>query len=94
MFNAARKSLNFRPFRKSTKTAGSKPLLGSVDQLGLVLWYLKSKEIIYKLCTIFGIVPSTLSFSLAYTMEVLLKVVHNTMCADFLIVWPCVEEIQ
>ena len=74
VFNAACKSLNFGiPFSNSTRTAGRKPQLDSIDLLGIVLWYLKRKENMYDMCLIFGIASSTLSVWLVYAIKVLQK---------------------
>ena len=35
--------------------------MGTIHLIGIVLWYLKSKDCIYGMCPIFGVVPLTMS---------------------------------
>ena len=82
------------PFRRFVKRRGRKPQLQSIDLIGIVLWYLKSKDCIYRMCPIFGVVPSTMSVWLNYAMEVMLKVVQDESMTAFSIKWPTVEEMR
>ena len=46
------------PNRTSLSKRGQKPLLRSIDLLGLALWFLKSRDPIYELCVVFGVTLS------------------------------------
>jgi len=52
------------PYRTGPKTRGRSPQPGSVDLLGLSLWYLKAKGTLKTLCPIFGVTPTSLSVGL------------------------------
>ena len=65
------------PFRTEPKTYGKTPILESVDLVGMVLWYLKSKEYMYRMCPIFRVVPATMSVWLNYALHLMHKVVQE-----------------
>jgi len=93
MFESERRQLNFgSPFRQGPKVRGRKPLLSSIDLLGMSLWYIKTNQTMYSLCPIFGIVSSTLGVWLDYSLEVLQSVVkRNKECE---IRWPSHDEME
>jgi len=94
-FEEARKTLNFgSPYRRSNSTRGRRPQLTSIDLIGLVLYYLKSRDPLYKLCPIFGVVPTTAQVWLDFSLEIMKKVVTKTGAPDFEIRWPTVEEMR
>lgn len=82
------------PFRRLPKRMGRAPQLHSVDLIGLALWYLKGKEFMYRLCPIFGVVPSTISSWLSYSLDVLLDVVRDKTNREFCIEWPSINCIR
>ena len=82
------------PCRTGNSRCGRKPILRSVDLLGLALWFLKSCDPPYKLCLIFGVIPSTLYCWLNYALEVLYRLVQNKNIADFEIRWPSPAEMK
>ena len=95
LFETERNRVNYgSPFRTARKVRGRTAKLDSTDLLGLVLWFLKGKECMYRLCPIFGVVPSTLSTWLNYSLEVLLRVVHNESNTQFAIKWPSLSEME
>lgn len=65
----------------------------TVDVLGLSLWYLKSRDPMYKMCTVFGLVPSSVQVWLDFSLEVSLRMVQNTEFPEFQIRWPTVDEM-
>ena len=80
------------PFRRGPKKTGRNPLLKTVDLLGLSLWYIKTKQTVYSLCPLFGVVDSTIGIWLDYSLDVLCKAVQtDTNCE---IRWPSVEEMK
>ena len=94
-FIEIRHSVNYGgPYRFSSTLRGRKPYLDSIDILGLVLRYLKSRDSIYRLCPIFGIVPGTISVWLDYAMEVLFRVMQRTELPDIEIHWPTLQEME
>ena len=60
----------------------------------MVLWYLKSKDPIYKLCPVFGVVPSTASVWLDYGVEVMSKVIEGNECKYFAVKWPDEDQMR
>ena len=94
LFDTKRIQLNYgSPYRKSEKYNGAKHQLESINVIGLCLWYLKSGDPMYKLCPIFGIVPSTVRAWLEYGLEVLLSVVRDQKNTQFAIAWPKYSEM-
>ena len=81
------------PFLNKQKRKGRQPLLSSIDLIGLVLWYLKTKDFIYRMCPIFGLVPSTVSIWLKHALAVLYKVVSSRLF-DCQFKWSSPEEIH
>ena len=65
-----------------------KPLLETVDIIGLVLCYLKCRCVTYNLCPIIDVVPSTLYVSLDYAIHVLHATVADANNIAFEIRWP------
>lgn len=60
VFSRARQFVNNgSPYHTNLCRRGKKPLLNSVDILGLCLWYLEYAYPLEKYCTIFGVVPTT-----------------------------------
>lgn len=49
------------PYRHGNGPNGRKPLLRSVDILGLALTYIRTSDILQELCRVFGVTPSTIS---------------------------------
>lgn len=95
LFEAERMNVNFGgPFKVAGSTRGRKPLLQSIDLLGLALWYLKSRCVTYKLIPIFGVVSSTLHVWLDYSLEVLTRVVRSPANRDFEVKWQSEEEMR
>ena len=95
LFEVQRANVNFgSPFRMGPKSRGRKPLLRSIDLLGLVLWYLKVRNTIYSLCPIFGVTDSTVGVWLDYGLEVLKRVVVQKEEKDYEIRWPSYEEMK
>ena len=82
------------PYRTGYSPKGRKPQLESVDLLGLALYYLKSKDSVYKLCLIFGIVPTSAYVWLDFSLEVLSRTVTLPHMTDFAIVWPKPAEME
>ena len=73
LFIEEQEKANFgSPFRTEPKTRGRKPLLTKVGLLGFIL-YLKSRNCMYRICMVFGVVPSTASVWLNYASNLLLK---------------------
>ena len=69
LFELERAQCNFgSPFRTKPKSSGRNAHLKSADLLGLSLWFLKSKSAMYRLCPLFGIVPSTVSVWFDFSM--------------------------
>lgn len=68
------------------------PVLQTVDLLGLVLWYLKTKGTMFSLCPIFGVVGSSVGVWLDFSLEVLVRVVKREK--DFEIKWPSYDEMK
>ena len=71
-----------------------KSFLRTVDLLGLVLWWLKCKDCLYRICVDFGIVSSSASIWLDFAAEVLLKVVQRRVLEEFVIRWPSAAEMR
>ena len=82
------------PYRKAHKTPGRPPLLDTVDILGMALWYIKDRGCMYRLCVVFGIVPSSVSVWLDFALELLLRVVQKQTNTDFEVRWPTSEEMK
>jgi len=94
-FTARRAEVNFgSPYRKGPKRRGRNEQMETIDLLGIALWYLKSRDPIYKMCTTFGLVPSSMSAWLDYSMEVLFKVVTDSSLTDFEIKWPTPQQME
>lgn len=94
-FEAVRNAVNFgSPYRYGPKVRGRKPLLESVDILGLVLKYLKSTARQHELCGMFGLVPSTVSVWIDYGLTVLLRVLRDKTVPEFRVAWPTVAEMD
>lgn len=90
LFSQERENFNFgSPFRNGPKTKGRRALLETLDILGMVLWYLKTKGTMFSLCPIFGITGSTIGVWLYYSSEVLIRVVKREK--DFEIRWTTHE---
>lgn len=88
-FGSVRGQVQFgSPYRRSIKLRGRKPLLGTVDILGLALWYIKSSSRIYALCTTFGIVPSSIYVWVDYGMEVLYQLCRRNVVPEMKVTWP------
>ena len=68
---------NSSPYRNTKYAQGRKHSLSDIDLIGIVLWYLKSQDAMYKLYPIFGLVPSSISVWLEYGMEVMSEVVKD-----------------
>ena len=60
----------------------------------MALYYLKSRDPIYKMCPLFGAVPTSAYVWLDFSMEVLLRVVQNPSNTDFEIRWPSIDEME
>ena len=80
---------NGSSYKTIQTSKGRKPQLEFVDIVGMVLWNLKSKNPIYKLCLVFGVVPSTARVWLDYGLEVMLcscngdTYIKNAYCEGF-----------
>ena len=61
---------------------------------GLAQWYLKIREPLFKLCLIFGIVPSSTALWLEFSLTVLLRVLQRRDLHDFEVKRPTTAEIQ
>ncbi len=95
IFETERMKVNYgSPYLTARWQRGRKLQLESVDLMRLVLWYLKSKDCAYRLCPIFGIVPSTLSTWLQYFMKVLLRAMKNSSKTSCRITLTNKDEIQ
>ena len=78
LFEKHRASVNNgSPYKTIQTSKGREIQLESVDVIGMVLWHLKSKNPIYKLCPVFGVVPSTASVWIDYGLEVMSKVIED-----------------
>ena len=55
---------------------------------------LKSRCPLYKLCTVFGVVPSSMYVWLDFGLEVLLRVVQNPAYVEYEIRWPIETEMR
>jgi len=82
------------PHKKTNSNRGRKPLLTSIDLVGLALYYLKTRDPMYRMSIIFGLVPSSISVWLDFALEVLYRVVTCSDNIDFEIRWPTVPEMQ
>ena len=61
-FEIERSNVNHgSPYRKSKYSTGHRSDIESIDILGLNILYLKSQYVKYKMCPIFGLVPSSIS---------------------------------
>jgi len=95
LFKAERISVNRgSPYNSKGSNRGRKPLLSDIDLIGLALYYLKTRDSMYRLSIMFGIVPSSVSVWLDYALEVLLKIVTKATNVDFEICWPTVAEMK
>ena len=95
LFIEEQEKANFgSPFRTESKTRGRKPLLTSAGLLGLILWYLKSRDCMYLICMAFEVVPSTASVWLNNASSVLLKAVQRVDLVKCRVPWPSVEEME
>jgi len=65
------------PYRRGPKKRGIKATLRSVDLLGISLCYLNTKANLYSLCSMLGLVQSSLSVWLDYSLEVMVSVVRR-----------------
>ena len=87
--------LNFgSPFRIGRSTRGCKATLESFNLLGLALHYLKGKDVMYKICLIFGLIPSSLYVMLDHAPEVLLTPVTKTENKNYELRWPTSLEMN
>lgn len=68
---------NGSPYCTEKKRRGRRPHLRSIDIIGLVLCFLKTKDPVYRLCPVFGIVPSTASVWLDYVLEVFSTIIRK-----------------
>lgn len=94
-FQIERAKTNFgSPYRTGPKTRGRRPQLSLMDLIGVALWYLKTRCTAYRLCPVFGIVPSTAYDCIDYAMEVLLKVVKDKSRTEFEVRWPSAAEMD
>ncbi len=84
---------NGNPYKKFFCTRGRRPALQSVDLLGLALYYLTRRDIAYKICSVFGLVPSSLHVWIDSALIVLLKTVKNVNNKVFEVRWPNEEEM-
>ena len=62
--------------------------------LGLALFYMKSRDSVYNMCPVFGIIPSSMYVWLDFSLEILLRVVERSDAHDFLIRWPSVSQMR
>jgi len=93
-FEIERMKLNFgSPYRRSRSPRGRKAQLGSIDLIGMALFFLKSRDPLYKLCPMFGVVPTTAAVWLDYSLEVLKRVVTKRGASDFEVRWPTPDEM-
>jgi len=60
----------------------------------MALFFLKSRDPLYKMCPIFGVVPTTTAVWLDYSLDVLKRVVMKPGSSDFEVRWPTLEEIR
>ena len=60
----------------------------------MALNYLKSRDPLYKLCPIFGVVHTTAALWLDYALEVLKVVVNKRSQPDFEVRWPTPIEME
>lgn len=94
-FEHERKKDNFgSPYGTSRLTRGGRALLESFDLDILSVYYMYSRDAVYKMCPIFGIVPSSAHAWLDFSMEVLLRVVKHPKNPWFEIRLPNEEQIQ
>jgi len=95
LFAQARPSINRgSPYNSTGSKRGRKPLLTDIDLLGLVFYYLKTRDPTYRMSIIFGIVPSSIGVWLDFALEVLLQVVTDRSNVDFTIRWPTELEMK
>jgi len=95
LFETARAQVNGgSPYRATRSNRGRRPQLLSIDILGLALYYLKSRDPIYKMCPFFGLVPSSAYVWLDFALEVLKKVVTYDNNKDFEVRWPTPAEMR
>jgi len=85
---------NGSPYNSKGSRRGRKPFLTDVDLVGLVLYYLKTRDPMYRISILFGIVPSSVSVWLDFAMEVLQRIVISSHNPDFEIRWPTVPEMK
>lgn len=64
---------------------------GSFD---LVLWQLKSSGRQQQLCSIFGLVPTSVCVWVDYVLDVLYRTLRRSDNEDFRCAWPTVEELD
>lgn len=81
-------------YRKGPKIRGNKSLLSIIDKHGLVLKYIKKFGRHNDLCGMFGVVSSTVSFRVYYSLNLLLKCVLNRKVEDFRVNWSSRMEMD
>ena len=69
-------------------------MIQSFDFVGFVLWYLKCRCAVYKLCPIFGLVPTSVYIWLDFSLEVLANAVRCSSYTEFEIRWPSLTEMK
>lgn len=82
------------PYLNAKKNKGRCCQLNSADLLGLVIWLLKTKGTMFSLCPIFGIVPSSMSTWLDFSLEVMSLAVERESRSEFVIRWPTDSEMK
>lgn len=92
-FQLERSTTNFgSPYSAAPKHSGRKSTVTSADLLALSLHYLRTKGPALHLCPFFGLVQTSLSVWLDYSLRVLYQVVSNPIRPAFRIAWPSFEE--
>lgn len=95
LFEEKRNGYNFVSlFRKGPKTRSRRSLLKFIDLLGISLWYLKSRETLYSLCSNFEVIDSTIGAWLEHGQEVLRQVVCDQHNPSFERRWSTFEEMK
>eukprot|EP00172_Hildenbrandia_rubra_P003983 Plantae.Rhodophyta-Hildenbrandia_rubra.ctg7260.p1 GENE.Plantae.Rhodophyta-Hildenbrandia_rubra.ctg7260~~Plantae.Rhodophyta-Hildenbrandia_rubra.ctg7260.p1 ORF type:complete len:412 (+),score=29.57 Plantae.Rhodophyta-Hildenbrandia_rubra.ctg7260:277-1512(+) len=95
LFESTRLRVNYgSPYRKGPKIRGRNPNIEPIDLLALVLWFLKSRCAAREMCFLFGIVPSSVSTWLNYSLEALWRLVKDHCSKGFEIRWPSPKEME
>lgn len=94
LFTQVRPTVNYgSPYRTSESPREGKPIIETIDLLGLLLLYLKSSDRQYKLAHIFGLVPSSLSVWIDYALEIMVKIIELNWNSDLRVEWPIATEM-